>query len=127
MIVVDSSALIAIIDDEPGREACVAALANETDVVVSAGTLAEASIVASGRRMEKALEAIVDELELIEFPVTFEVAREIGAAYRRWGKGFHRAKLNFGDCFAYVTAKNLDASLLFIGDDFSQTDIRSVL
>ena len=127
MIVVDSSALIAIVDDEPGRQACAEALAAEPDAVISAGTLAEAMIVAAGREMDTPLADLVNELELVVVPVTFHVALEVGQAYRRWGKGFHPARLNFGDCFAYVTAMSLDCPLLFIGDDFGQTDIRSVL
>jgi ribonuclease VapC len=127
VIVVDSSALIAIIDNEPGRDACVEVLAGDADIVMSAGTLAEALIVASGRRMEAALEMVVDNLEIAVDPVTYEVALDVGRAYRRWGKGFHPARLNYGDCFAYVTAKAWNAPLLFVGDEFSQTDVRSAL
>jgi ribonuclease VapC len=127
VIVVDTSALIAIVDSEPGSELCSVALSAQSEVIVSAGTLAEAMIVASGRNMERALEELVDDLELIIDPVTVEVALQVGHAYRQWGKGFHPAKLNFGDCFAYVTAAAWQCPLLFIGDDFSKTDIKSVL
>lgn len=60
-------------------------------------------------------------------PVSPVAARRIGAAYARWGKGVHPAGLNFGDCFAYDVAREHACPLLFVGDDFSRTDIRSVL
>lgn len=60
-------------------------------------------------------------------PVTHAFAYQVGEAFRNYGKGRHPAKLNYGDCFAYALAKQLDGPLLFIGNDFSRTDIESVL
>jgi ribonuclease VapC len=59
--------------------------------------------------------------------VTPASARRIAQAYERWGKGVHPAGLNFGDCFAYEVAKEHSCRLLFVGDDFSKTDVESVL
>jgi ribonuclease VapC len=58
-------------------------------------------------------------------PVTAVAARRIAVIYRRWGKGFHPAGLNFGDCFAYDLAKEQDCPLLSVGQDFSRTDLRT--
>lgn len=63
------------------------------------------------------------DLELVE--VTADRARQVGEAYARWGKGFHPAGLSFGDCFAYALARERGATLLFVGDDFSRTDVKS--
>jgi ribonuclease VapC len=59
--------------------------------------------------------------------VTRAAAAAVGDAYRKWGKGFHPAGLNFGDCFAYVLAKHYSCSLLFVGNDFARTDVQSAL
>ena len=65
------------------------------------------------------------ELQIID--VTPEVARAAAEAYARWGKSFHDADLNYGDCFSYVTAKANDCPLLYVGNDFARTDVRSAL
>lgn len=127
MIVVDTSALMAIIVGEPAAAACIEALASETDVLVSAGTLAEALIVALRRRVSDEMGRLVDELDLEVVAVTPDSARRIAAAYERRGRGVHPAGLNFGDCFAYVLAKERSCPLLFVGNDFSKTDVESVL
>ena len=95
--------------------------------MASAGTLAEALIVASRRHVSDQMAGLIDELDLEIIPVTLASARRIGKAYEKWGKGMHPAGLNFGDCFAYVLAKERSCPLLFIGNDFSQTDVESVL
>jgi ribonuclease VapC len=127
MMVVDTSALVTIIVREPPAAACIKALESETDVLASAGTLAEALIVASRRHVSDQMAGLIDELDLEIIPVTLASARRIGKAYEKWGKGMHPAGLNFGDCFAYVLAKERSCPLLFIGNDFSQTDVESVL
>jgi len=127
MIVVDTSALMAIILREPKAAACIEALAAETEVLVSAGTTAESLIVAGCRNVGQEMVKLIDELDFEIATVTAADARRIARAYDRWGKGVHPAGLNFGDCFAYATAKERSCPLLFVGDDFSKTDIDSVL
>jgi ribonuclease VapC len=127
MIVVDTSALMAIVFDEPEADACIAALEAEDEVLISAGTLAEALIVAARRDVGPAISALIDTMGFEVVPVTAAAARRIGNAYQHWGKGLHPAGLNFGDCFAYEVAKEHACRLLFVGKDFSQTDIEGVL
>lgn len=127
MIVVDTSALIAILLGEPLAEACLGAMENEPEVLISAGTLAEAYMVAIARNIGPRLKGLVEELKIAIIPLTAELAYEAGEAHRDWGKGRHRASLNYGDCFSYSAAKHYNCPLLFVGNDFSQTDIRSAI
>lgn len=127
MIVVDTSALIAICLDETAADACAAALDRETSILISAGTLAEALIVAASRGVDQELDRLLVGLPIAVIPVTAETARRAGAAYRRWGKGRHPASLNLGDCFAYALAAERGCPLLFIGNDFTRTDIVSAI
>lgn len=127
MIVIDSSALLAILLDEPKAQACAAALDTDEVLLVSAGTLAEAMIVAQRRGHSRQLEIMIEGLSVEIIPVTAKSIRGISDAYSRWGKGVHPAGLNFGDCFAYELAKTEGCPLLYVGNDFSQTDIVSVL
>ncbi len=126
MIVVDTSALLAILIGEPEREMCLAAAGSYDDRYVSAGTLVEA-FVACERKGLVGIEDLVAALKLKVHPVDADGAWLALEAYRRWGKGRHPARLNFGDCFSYVAAKQLGCPLLFIGNDFSRTDIESAL
>ncbi|HZP79356.1 MAG TPA: type II toxin-antitoxin system VapC family toxin [Pseudolabrys sp.] len=123
MIVVDTSALMAIVLDEPDAEACIKVLENEPEILISAGTMAEALIVAQRRNLDQEMTELVDGLGLTVVTVTAASARRIARAHARWGKGSHGARLNFGDCFAYDVAKEHACPLLFIGEDFSKTDI----
>ena len=127
MIAVDTSALMAILLDETEARACAAALEAEDEILISAGTAAEALIVAARRDLGDEMERLIDGLGLEIVSVTPASARRVAQAYGRWGKGVHPARLNFGDCFAYEVAKEHGCRLLFVGDDFSQTDIASVL
>ena len=127
MIVVDTSALIAVLLQEPGSAACVEILKENPDLLVSAGTLAEALIVAEGRGLRHEMERLIGESDFEVTPVTAAETRRVGEAYRRWGKGFHAAKLNFGDCFAYALAKERACPLLYVGGDFARTDIVSAI
>lgn len=70
---------------------------------------------------------LVASLDLDVVPVTSDTAELARSAFRQWGKGRHRAALNFGDCFSYALAKELDGPLLCVGSDFSQTDVQRVL
>ena len=127
MIVVDTSALMAIVLDEPKSEACIAALQAEAEVLISAATLAEALVVSSRRRVGSAMARLLDKFDFEIETVTLFSARQIAQVYERWGKGIHPAGLNFGDCFAYALAKERSCPLLFVGDDFSKTDVASAL
>jgi ribonuclease VapC len=115
MIAVDTSALMAIVLDEPQAETCMVAIEAADGLLISAGTVAEALIVAGRRNVGE------------EIAVTEASARRIAEAYARWGKGVHPAGLNYGDCFAYEVASERGCPLLFVGDDFSRTDLLSVL
>jgi ribonuclease VapC len=127
MIAVDTSALMAIVLDEEPADACMAILEAEPDVVISAGTAAEALIVAARRNVADEMQKLIDGLGFDVITVTAGSAQRIAAAYDRWGKGIHRAGLNFGDCFAYEVAQSHDCRLLYVGEDFTKTDVKGVL
>ena len=127
MIAVDTSALIAILLREPDGPACQLAMAAEDKVLISAGTVAEALIVATRRRFGDEMEKLIDGLGIEIVPVTAASARRIGRAYEVWGKGASPARLNFGDCFAYDVAKEHDCRLLYVGGDFAKTVIDGAL
>ncbi|MBV8593856.1 MAG: type II toxin-antitoxin system VapC family toxin [Caulobacteraceae bacterium] len=127
MMVVDTSALMAIVLNEAGADECAAALEAEDHLLLSAGTLAEALIVAGRRDLTTEMNRLVDGLGFEIVSVTASVAHRVAGAYERWGKGLHPAALNFGDCFAYALAKDRGCALLHVGEDFSRTDIRGRL
>jgi ribonuclease VapC len=127
MIAVDTSALMAIMLDEPEADACVAALEAEDDLLISAGIVAEALVVAARRNVRAEMERLIDGLGFEVVSVTPASARRIAQAYEQWGKGVHPAALNLGDCFAYEVAKEHGCRLLYVGKDFAQTDVGSVL
>jgi ribonuclease VapC len=126
MIVVDTSALIAILFAEPEAEAFKSRIAVEP-ACLSAVTLQEASMVMAGRLGNATAWRELDELirdaplELITYDLSLaEIARD---AFLRFGKGRHPARLNCGDCASYALAKKYGIPLLFKGNDFAQTDI----
>ena len=127
MIAVDTSALMAIVLGEPEADACIAALAAETEILISAGTVAEALIVARRRNVEDEMARLIDGVGAEVVAITPATARRIADAYDHWGKGVSPASLNLGDRFAYEVAKDHACRLLFIGEDFSKTDIDGVL
>lgn len=127
MIAVDTSALMAIILDEPQAVSCIAALEAEEEILVSAGTVAEALIVSGRRNVGGEMSSLIDGLGFEIVTITPAAARRIAEAYGRWGRGVHPAGLNLGDCFAYEVAKEHGCRLLYIGEDFSKTDVESVL
>ena len=126
MIVVDTSAIVAVLRDEPESRAMGTALTEER-CVISAATLVELGMVVESR-VGPAGGLLLDELlqrsRIEVLPVDDELARLALTGWRRFGKGRHPAALNFGDTFSYALATQLDAPLLFVGDDFSQTDVR---
>ena len=128
-MIVDISALIAILLNEPDSEMLSAAIASATPRIISAVTALEASIVIESKKGEAGLALLDELLSLAQFEiVAFNDAQQRIArvAYRRYGKGRHRASLNFGDCCAYALAKARNDTLLFKGNDFNQTDITPV-
>jgi len=129
-LVVDTSALVAILFREPDAPIFDKALAEAPIRLLSAATRVELSFVVEGR---KGQDGRID-LEQLLFRIPFEIvtftegqAELAIAAFRRFGKGRHRAGLNIGDCYAYALAKATGQKLLFKGDDFRQTDITSAL
>lgn len=127
MIAVDTSALMAIVLDEPSANACMSALEAEIEILISAGTIAEALIVSARRNVHEEMTTLIEGLGFDVVPVTLASARRIAEAYERWGKGLHAAGLNLGDCFAYEVAKEHACPLLYVGEDFERTDIKAAL
>jgi len=127
MIAVDTSALMSIVLNEAHADACIAALEAEDGLLISAGTVAEALIVAFLRNVGAEMGRLIDGLGFEIISVTPASARRIARAYATWGKGVHPASLNFGDCFAYEVAKEHGCRLLYVGGDFAQTDVERAL
>jgi ribonuclease VapC len=130
VIAVDTSALVAIFVDEAEGELFSDLIREADEPCVSTATVAETLIVLDNRTRDdnsELLRNMLFELGLVIEAVTLTDAWIAGDAYRRFGKGRHRARLNFGDCFSYALAKSLDLPLLFKGDDFRRTDIRPAL
>lgn len=129
-MVVDSSVLIAILLGEPEAGHYAKLLANTEEVYISAVSIIESAMVIEYKRGEQGAKEY-DELLNVITPTIIafdnqqaELAR---TAWRQYGKGRHSAKLNFGDCCSYALAKYLNKPLLFKGDDFSKTDLISVV
>ena len=126
MIVVDTSALMAVLLDEPSGADCEEVLASQ-QVMISATTMAEALVVADRRGLRNEMASLIDRLGVEVVDVSAATARRVADTYSRWGKGLHPAALNFGDCFAYDLAKTNDCPLLYVGQDFGRTDITQAL
>lgn len=128
MIVLDSSALIAILEQEPEAEHYLSIIRDATRRFVSAITVYETGIVIGARRGRQSageIMAFLAELEVEIVPFAEPYISQALDAYSRFGKGIDpKARLNLGDCAAYALAKVLNLPLLFKGADFSQTDIR---
>jgi ribonuclease VapC len=124
----DSSALLAILFAEPGYLDLVDRILEADVVRVGAPTLAETAIVLTARRTTGAtsdLEALLRELGVVVVPFSEAHHAEAVRAYRAFGRGRHRAALNFGDCLSYAVASLAGDALLFVGKDFARTDLRS--
>ncbi len=122
MIVVDTSALMAILLNEPEASYLSDRLANSPRLLMCAGTLAEALIVAQRRNLLDELMQMIEGLNFEVINLTYQSSKRVAQAYAQWGKGTHPAGLNFGDCFAYVLAKEHQCELLYVGQDFNKTD-----
>lgn len=128
-MVVDTSALLALLLGEPDAPAVAACLERE-DAVVAAPVLVEAGIVAEARLGAKGvldLMTVLEEAEVTVEAFTAADARAAMEAWRRFGKGRHPAGLNLADCYSYALAVRRGDSLLFVGDDFGRTDVRPAL
>ena len=129
MMVIDTSALVAILSDEPERRVFNELIEAATATSISAANLLEARMVLfarAGDNAVSALDAFVLKSGMAIMEVSPRMADIAFDAYRRFGKGTgHAAGLNYGDCFSYALAKHLGAPLLFKGDDFSRTDVRA--
>ena len=122
----DSSALIAVLFGESGHLDLIDRILEADHVRVGAPTLAETSLVFAGRRQAPGaaeVEELVRELAVTVVPFGEAEWRVAVDAFVRFGRGRHKAALNFGDCLAYASAVVAGDSLLFVGDDFSHTDI----
>ncbi len=124
----DTSVVIAILRDEQDSEALGDVLAKTGTCKMSAIRYVEAGVVVDNNRnpiLSRRLDDFLRDFEIGIEPVTLNQARLARQAYRDFGKGRHRAGLNFGDCFAYALAKEKDEPLLFKGDDFCHTDVEA--
>jgi ribonuclease VapC len=128
-IVVDTSALVAVALEEPECDAFIQVLEVAADLFISPMTYVELGSVLIGRDHFPSRHVLEEWLAIYRIELAREPVIDAAAldAYLLYGKGWHPARLNLGDCFAYALAKALDAPLLYKGDDFSRTDIRSAL
>lgn len=130
-MIVDTSALIAVLKLEPEAEQFVQALAAADEPGISAATLFEATMVIDGQNspaLSRSFDAFIRRAGLVVIPFEAEHAAVAREARRQYGRGSgHPAALNFGDCLSYATAFIAGKPLLYKGDDFAQTDIISAL
>ncbi len=129
-MIVDSSAIIAILKPEPEGKSFRECILNATGkVAISAANYLECAVVIDGMRdqaLSEQLDVLLHDFGVVVAPVTEEHARIARQAYVKFGKGSgHPAQLNFGDCFSYALAKESETPLLFKGNDFSHTDLES--
>jgi len=125
-VIIDTSAIVAILGAERDARLFAEAIAEAFERRVSAATYVEAGIALDSRRdvaLSRSLDDLIRNTRIVIEPVTAEQAELAREAYRDFGKGSHRAGLNFGDCFAYALAKAKGEPLLFKGDDFRKTDV----
>jgi ribonuclease VapC len=125
-MIVDSSAMVAMLLEEPEGHLVDVAIAKSAVCRMSAVGLLEVSMILQSRRGSDAirdLDLLILRLRIEIVPFTESQARLAREAFKRFGKGRHPAGLNFGDCMAYALAKETGEELLFLGSDFSKTDI----
>lgn len=128
-MVIDTSALVAILTDEPERPAIARALEADRRRLLSGASLLEATLVIESRYGDaggRELDLLVHRAGMVVVDVTTDQIELARTAWRHFGKGRHRAGLNFGDCFAYALAMVSHEPLLFVGDDFVHTDVAAV-
>ena len=129
-MIIDSSAIVAVLRGEPEAEPFLASIRSRSDLVMSAGNYLETGIVIDRDRdavLSAGLDPLLDQLGIEIEPVTEAQARLARQAYRDFGKGSgHPARLNFGDCFAYALAMERGEPLLYKGDDFAHAGMARV-
>lgn len=129
-MILDSSALLALVFEEPEAARVEEALARAVRVGIGAPTLAESGMVLASRLGEDSellLARLVEGLDLSVITFAAAHGRVAREAFLRFGRGRHPASLNFGDCLTYAVARLADEPLLFVGDDFAQTDLEPAL
>jgi len=129
-MVIDTSALLAILQDEPERVPFSEAIEAAESRAISAATFVEVSVVLDvrfGAEAVRELDLLIERAAIDIVPVDLEQARVARRAFALFGKGRRRAGLNFGDCFAYALASVLGEPLLFKGDDFGRTDVAAAV
>lgn len=125
-MILDSSAIVALICREPGHDALIDKIAAAQHLAVGAPTLAETELTLTiklGYDAGALVEQFLAETGTQVLPFQRDHVSIFLEAFLRYGKGRHRARLNMGDCFTYATAKIAGQPLLFVGDDFTQTDL----
>jgi len=127
-MILDTSAIVAVIEDEPEADQFLALMLDAPRVRMSASTYVDTGVVIDSRNdpvLSRSLDTLLEELGVTIEPVTTEQAVIARRAYRDFGKGrSHPAQLNFGNCFSYALAVTTGDSLLFTGEDFTHTDIQ---
>lgn len=127
-MIVDSSALVALIMKEPRWQRIAEALTSKPYAAVGAPTLTETAIVLLAKGAPPSLlPALVRRAAIDVLDFTERHADLAADAYARYGRGRHQAALNYGDCMTYAVARLANAPLLYVGDDFAHTDIVAVL
>lgn len=127
-MIIDTSTLLAVLLEEPDARRFENSIARAWPRRMSTVALLEAAMVVESRggtRAGQALDELLEKVEIQSVPVTSEHASAARRAWRRFGKGYHPAELNFGDCFAYALAEVIGEPLLFKGEDFARTDVEA--
>lgn len=125
-MIVDTSALVAVTFREPGYQDLITKLADAPSAGIGTPTITETGLVLAsrlGRDSRDLLVRLLDEFSIEEIPFGGQHWREAVDAYLRFGKGRHKARLNFGDCLTYAVARLANEPLLYVGEDFRQTDL----
>ena len=130
MIVIDSSAMIAVLRREPEADRFLQIISETEGCLLPAVSFLETSMVLAGRTGDQSswteFDALISRAEITVVPHDAELAEAARASFLRYGRGRHPADLNLGDCASYALARHLDVPLLFMGEDFSKTDLRAV-
>lgn len=127
-MIVDTSALVAIVVQEPSSDQLIGKLATSPRAGIGTPTLAELGLVLTARLMtdpQYLIRRLLDELTIVEIPFGPDHWREAVDAFQRFGPGRHQARLNFGDCLTYAVARLAQEPLLYVGDNFAATDLES--
>ncbi|MBO6503403.1 MAG: type II toxin-antitoxin system VapC family toxin [Kordiimonadaceae bacterium] len=122
MIVLDTSAVMALLLEDESTDALADAVVSE-DLIMSAGTYSELLVVALNRGLADTVKRFVADLGVRISPVDADAAQQVANAFQTWGRGRHAAGLNFADCYAYALAVDRELNLLCAGPHFAKTDV----